>query len=163
MMYNIPRILDCEIIILQQMSYKLYNAPSQLAAGTKIEVLLRFTDLPVELVKLPRDQWQSPEYLQKHPLGKIPTLETPEGCIFESNSIMRYIARKDGKFYGSSPAETASIDQWLEFANTQLQPTLAQVGYPLFGYVQVTKEEFEEGKKDLIETLKVVDKYLKDH
>ena len=56
------------------MSYKLYSFTSQSSAGFKVEVLLRFLDIKVEFVNLPFDQWQSPEYLQKHPLGKIPTL-----------------------------------------------------------------------------------------
>lgn len=145
------------------MSYKLYNPISPLAAGAKVELLLKFTDLQVEFVRIPKEQWKSPEYLAKHPLGKIPTLETPEGCIYESNSILRYFARKVGKFYGETPAETASIDQWLEFANTQLQPNLARVAYPTLGYLPTTKEAYEAGRKDLLEVLKVIDNYLKDH
>ena len=33
------------------------------------------------------------EYLTKNPLGKIPTLVTENGPLFESNAILRYIAR----------------------------------------------------------------------
>ena len=33
------------------------------------------------------------EYLAKNPLGKIPALETENGPLFESNAILRYIAR----------------------------------------------------------------------
>lgn len=86
------------------MSLKLYNPINPVAAGAKIEVLLRFFDFNVELVRLPLAEWKSAEYLKKHPMGKVPTLETPEGCIFESNSIMRYFARKAGKMYGTNAA-----------------------------------------------------------
>ncbi len=85
--------------------------------------------------------------MKKHPLGKIPTLETPEGCIYESHSIMRYIARKVGKFYGNTPAETASIDQWLEFINTQVAPYLSKVYYALLGYAPSTKEQYDAARK----------------
>ena len=34
-----------------------------------------------------------PEYLDKSPLGKVPALETPEGFISESRSILEYIER----------------------------------------------------------------------
>ena len=42
------------------------------------------------------------------PRAQVPTLETPEGGIFESNAIARYIARKADKgLLGSTPIETA--------------------------------------------------------
>ena len=34
-----------------------------------------------------------PEYLDKSPLGKVPAIETPEGFISESRSILEYIER----------------------------------------------------------------------
>ena len=37
-------------------------------------------------------------------MGKVPTLENPEGCIFKSNSIKRYFARKAGKNDGTNVA-----------------------------------------------------------
>jgi elongation factor 1-gamma len=133
------------------MSYKLYSPQNYATAGAKVELLLRFIDLPVEIVRIGWDQIKSPEYLAKHPLGKVPTLETPEGCIFESNSILRYLARKAGKLYGNSPAETASIDQWLEFLNTQLSPINPRVIYLTFGFAQpTTKDSYEAGKKDYL-------------
>jgi elongation factor 1-gamma len=133
------------------MSYKLYSPQNYATAGAKVELLLRFIDLPVEIVRIGWDQIKSPEYLAKHPLGKVPTLETPEGCIFESNSILRYLARKAGKLYGNSPAETASIDQWLEFLNTQLTPINSRVVYITLGfYPPTTKDSYEAGKKDYL-------------
>jgi elongation factor 1-gamma len=86
------------------MSLKLYSPINPVAAGGKVEVLLRFFDFKVECVRLPLNEWKSAEYLKKHPWGKVPTLETPEGCIFESHSIMRYFARKAGKMYGTNAA-----------------------------------------------------------
>jgi glutathione S-transferase len=129
------------------MSFKLYNAANPISAGAKVEVLLRFFDFNVEFVRIPLAEWKSPEYLKKHPWGKIPTLETPEGCIFESHSIMRYFARKAGKMYGTNPAETASVDQWLEFINTQVNPNLARVHYAILGYFPVTKEQYDAARK----------------
>lgn len=142
------------------MSYKLYSPQNQITAGTKIELLCKFIELPVEVERIPWDQIKSAEYLKKHPLGKVPTLETPEGCIYESNAIMRYLARKVGKFYGNTPAETATIDQWLEFYNTQLSANHPRVLYGTLGYMPVTKEVYEAGKKDYIAVLKIVDAVL---
>lgn len=121
------------------MSYKLYNPVNIISAGSKVEVLLRFFEFNVEFERIPGTEWKSEAYLKKNPFGKVPTLETPEGSIFESHSIMRYFARKANKMYGSTAAETASIDQWLEFINTQVNPSLARVHYAILGYFPVTK------------------------
>jgi elongation factor 1-gamma len=91
----------------------------------------------------------------------VPTLETPEGSIYESAAILRYLARTAGKFYGNSPAETATIDQWLEFVNSQFNPNNPRTVYGILGYSQVTKEQYEAGKKDFLDVLKIVDAQLK--
>jgi glutathione S-transferase len=62
--------------------------------------------------------------------------------------------------YGSNPAETAQIDQWLEFTNTQVQGFLGVINYAIFGYYPSTAERYEEAKKSLIEVLKIVDTHL---
>ena len=81
------------------MSYKLYAPQHQLSPGIKSELLAKFIDIPIEFERIPFDKLKTPEFLAKHPLGKVPTLETPEGCIYESNAILRFLARKAGKFY----------------------------------------------------------------
>jgi len=142
------------------MTCRLYSPQSQLTAGVKVEIFAKFIDIPVEIERIPFDKWKSEEYLKKHPLGKVPTLETPEGCIYESGAILRYLARKAGKFYGKTPAETATIDQWLEFYNTQLAANHPRVLYGTLGFFTVTKEMYEAGKKDYLETLKIVEAQL---
>ena len=43
------------------------------------------------------------------PTGKVPVLETPQGTIFESNAIARYVARlrSDADLYGRTFYESA--------------------------------------------------------
>eukprot|EP00919_Chromeraceae_sp_WS-2016_P048350 GHVR01114528.1.p1 GENE.GHVR01114528.1~~GHVR01114528.1.p1 ORF type:complete len:119 (-),score=0.61 GHVR01114528.1:91-447(-) len=74
---------------------------------------------------------------------------------------MRYLARKAGKMYGSTHGETANIDQWLEFLNTQIQPNAARIHYAIFGYVATTKEQYDLARKELSESLKCLDSCLK--
>jgi len=71
------------------------------------------------------------------------------------------LARIAGKYYGNTPAETAYIDQWLEFLNTQFYPSNARTLYWTLGYVTITKEQYEAGKKDFLDVLKIVDAQLK--
>ena len=51
-------------------------------------------------------------------MGKVPVLETAEGCICEAGAIARYVARirADTNMYGSSFFEAGLVDQWVEFA-----------------------------------------------
>lgn len=69
-----------------------------------------------------------------HPCNRFPSLQTEEGNIFESHSIMRHIARceKSGaKLYGNSPYEQSQVDMWLDFAATEIdahtQPFLMEL------------------------------------
>jgi elongation factor 1-gamma len=125
------------------MSLILHSPKSHVTSGAKVEVVAKFLGINLEFNRIPPTEWKSPEHLKRHPLGKVPVLETPEGHIYESLAIVRYLARKAGKMYGSTPAETAQIDQWLEFNNSQLQPYLAAIVYVVFGYLPSTPEKYE--------------------
>jgi glutathione S-transferase len=66
------------------MVFKVYaNQNSEL---TKVLVTAKYSGINVEVA--PGEV--TPELLAKNPTGKIPTLETSEGVIFESNAIVRY-------------------------------------------------------------------------
>ena len=69
-------------------------------------------------------------------------METEEGPIFESLTLLRYLARKAGKMYGSNAMETAQVDQWLEFFNTQVMPCLGLIYRTTFGYSVAPKDRF---------------------
>lgn len=75
----------------------------------------------------------TPAYMEKcHPLGRCPVLETPDGCIFESNSIVRYLARldtTDAKLYGGSVFEASQCDSWLDFVATEMESHVVQFLY----------------------------------
>lgn len=138
----------------------MHSPRSNVTHGTKVEVVAKFLGIDLELNRIPPTEWKGAEHLKRHPLGKVPVLETPEGCIFESLSIIRFLARKAGKLYGGNAAETAQIDQWLEFTNTQLQPYLSAINYTVFGYFPSPQDKYEEAKKSLQEVLKVLDCHL---
>jgi len=125
------------------MTLTLFSPKSLISAGTKVEVVAKFLGVNLEFNRIPATEWKSPEHLKRHPLGKVPVLETPEGCIYESLAIVRYLARKAGKLYGSTPAETAQIDQWLEFNNSQVQPYIAALIYVVLGYLPSTPEKYD--------------------
>nr|POE90892.1 isoform 2 of elongation factor 1-gamma 2 [Quercus suber] len=53
---------------------------------------------------------KTPEFMKMNPIGKVPVLETPDGPVFESNAIARYVTRvkADNPLYGSSLIEYVS-------------------------------------------------------
>ncbi|CAA0809854.1 Probable elongation factor 1-gamma 1 [Striga hermonthica] len=79
---------------------------------------------------------KTPEFIKMNPIGKIPVLETPDGCIFESNAIARYVARSnpDSPLYGSSLIDYGHIEQWNDFSATEIDANIASWLYPRFGF-----------------------------
>lgn len=58
-------------------------------------------EVKLSVVTNPKDK----EFLSKSPLGKCPALETTQGVITQSNSIIRYLANLSQKLYGSNDFE----------------------------------------------------------
>ncbi|KAJ6389797.1 hypothetical protein OIU77_028006 [Salix suchowensis] len=76
------------------------------------------------------------DFLKMNPIGKVPVLETPEGPVFESNAIARYVTRlkADNPLYGSSLIDYARIEQWMDFAATEIDAGISKWLYPRLGY-----------------------------
>ncbi|CAI0375116.1 unnamed protein product [Linum tenue] len=69
---------------------------------------------------------KTPEFLKMNPIGKIPVLETPEGAVFESNAIARYVAKlkADNPLFGSTTIEYGQIEQWIDFSSLEIDAPL---------------------------------------
>ncbi|MBW9104754.1 glutathione S-transferase family protein [Paraburkholderia phenoliruptrix] len=75
-----------------------------------------------------------PAYLSMNPTGKIPTLVDDDFVLWESNSILRYLALQYGAaspLYPSEPRLRASIDRWLDWSLSTLQPAERPVFWTL--------------------------------
>lgn len=78
---------------------------------------------------------KTPEFLKMNPIGKVPVLETPDGPVFESNAIARYVTRlkADNPLYGSSPIEYGHIEQWIDFASLEIDANIGHWFRPRMG------------------------------
>jgi glutathione S-transferase len=68
---------------------------------------------------------REPEYLTMNPNGRVPTLVDGDFVLWESNSIMRYFAlayRPQSSLYPQAPKLRASVDRWLDWTLSTLQP-----------------------------------------
>jgi glutathione S-transferase len=71
------------------------------------------------------------DYLAMNPNGRVPTLVDGDYVLWESNSIMRYLALvhgKDAALYPADPRTRAAMERWLDWTLSTLQP----VERPLF-------------------------------
>lgn len=99
----------------------------------------------------------------KSPVGKLPVLETPSGeKIFSCYAAARFIAglRRDTGLTGSSPAEAALIDGWMDWASQELELPACVWFYPVAGYMPFNKNSYEKSKQDLAKALKVLNDHL---
>src|SRR5215204_751796 len=59
---------------------------------------------------------QTPEYLALNPNAKVPTLVDSDTVIWESNTILRYLAAMYAPHLtGSSPAEVTEVERWMDW------------------------------------------------
>lgn len=70
-------------------------------------------------------------YLKLNPSGKVPTLVDGDAVVWESNSILRYIANRHATpLYPSDPAARSQVERWMDWL-------LASLNGP---YVAIFKE-----------------------
>ncbi|GHA55073.1 thiol:disulfide oxidoreductase [Amylibacter ulvae] len=102
--------------------------------GWKIAIALEEMglDYNLNLVDIGAGDQFKPEFLAISPNNRMPAIvdhDGPDGetiSIFESGAILQYLARKTGKFYGTSPRQAIEIDQWLMWQMGGLGPMAGQ-------------------------------------
>ncbi|TIN20445.1 MAG: glutathione S-transferase family protein [Mesorhizobium sp.] len=104
---------------------------------------------------------QTAEYKALNPTSKVPTLVDGGTVIWESNTILRYLAAFGGEqLNGATPAERTEVERWMDFLLAAVNP-----GYlAAFKGAKLTPEEqtaeYKEQVKDLVAQLKIVDGHL---
>ncbi|KAK9834888.1 hypothetical protein WJX81_006700 [Elliptochloris bilobata] len=143
------------------MTLKLYTYPGNKNAfkaliaaqyvGTKIEV--PSFSMGVDNKK--------PEFLKLNPNGKVPTLETPTGGVWESNAIARYVARLSDKgLFGASAFEEALVEQWIDFTTTELDAPLLSWILPILGHWPYDKKKEEGAIAAVKKAMALLDRHL---
>jgi len=89
---------------------------------------------------------KDPFYLEMNPNSLVPTLQEDDGFIlWESNSIVRYLAAKHGagRLEPTSPQDRARASQWMDWMLTVCAPAI----HPLFwGIVRTPPEKQDHAK-----------------
>ncbi len=66
-----------------------------------------------------------PDYLAMNPNGRVPTLVEADYVLWESNTILRYVAQKygaDGAFYPKELRSRCQVDKWMDWILSSYQP-----------------------------------------
>lgn len=88
-------------------------------------------------------------------------METDEGCLYESNAIAYYVAAAHKpELLGNGAFESALVQQYMGFADNELNGPIAAWYYPLAGYTPINEALMKKGKEDLIKSLTILDKIL---
>lgn len=85
---------------------------------------------------------RDPDYLAKNPNALVPTIEEDDGfTLWESNSILRYLARTRGAgrpIYPADPREAADCERWMDWQLAALNPPMTTI---FFTYVRIPEPE----------------------
>jgi len=65
-----------------------------------------------------------PAFRAMNPHGKVPVIDDNGIAVWESHAILRYLAARYGKtpFWSEDPARRSQSEQWMDWAQTTLQP-----------------------------------------
>lgn len=143
----------------------MYKLLGRQTSGNVQKVLFLFEEMGAEYEREDYgrlfENTQTPEYKAMNPTSKVPTLVDGDVVIWESNTILRYLAAVAGRQYtGATPAECTLVDRWMDFL-------LAAVNAPylaIFKGAKLAPEEraadFDAQAKDLVAQLKIIDGHL---
>ena len=101
-------------------------------------------------------------YAEKTPTTTIPFLETKNGNISESISIETFLAKKyKPEILGTNAFEKAKINQWIEFANCEIQNSAKEIIYPIFRGKKLENKGNDNEDKKFKKYLILLEKELK--
>ena len=117
-------------------------------------------DLPLESINLEEKEKRN-SLVQRTPTTTFPFLETSNGNISQSTAIIYYLCQKyKQELLGENPFEKGKIMQWIEFANCEILRCNKSIIYPIFGWSEFIKEDYDKNNNKLKEYLRLMDKNL---
>ena len=116
----------------RQKPFELYYWPTP--NGWKISIMLEECGLPYAIrpLDISKGEQFAPAFLKISPNNRMPAIVDPDGpggrpiSVFESGAILRYLARKTGKFYPRDERARVAVDEWLFWQMGGLGPMAGQ-------------------------------------
>ncbi len=105
-----------------------------------------------------------PEYLALNPNGRVPTVIEDDFVLWESNSIVRYLASTlgTGTLWPTDARVRARAERWMDWQLTTMGPAMVPVFWGLVRTPEAERDHAAIGKaRDHLETVfAIVDRYL---
>ena len=143
----------------------MYKLLGRKTSGNVQKVLLMLEELGVKYERQDYgrqfENTTTAEYKALNPTSKVPTLVDGGTAIWESNTILRYLAAKERPaLTGATPAERSDAERWMDFLLAAVNP-----GYiAAFKGAKLTPEEqtaeYKEAVKDLAAQMAIADGHL---
>lgn len=106
----------------------------------------------------------TPEYRAKNPNGRVPTIDDSGFVLWESNSIVRYLAMQYAPdlLYGSDIKTFASASRWLDWENNELLPPQHDMAMHLIRLPESQRDPHALAKacKNFAQALRIADNQL---
>jgi glutathione S-transferase len=109
---------------------------------------------------------QDPEYLAMNPNGLVPTVQDGDLIIWESNTILRYLATTRGgaRLYPTNPAARTQVERWMDW---QLATVNAPMTTLLFGLIRKVPPHTDptalaEARERGLKVFQILERSLKD-
>ncbi len=143
---------------------KLYGNPWSNAAR-RVQMLCEELKIPYtyETVDLMQGLQYAPEFQRLNPNSKVPVIDDDGFLLWESNTIMRYLAdkHKAATWYPTEPKARAIVEQWLDWNQTRIGPEAGKLMFNMhFAGDKRNDQSIEDGKKWLLKILPVMNSVL---
>lgn len=109
------------------MAVRLYHAPNSRSA--RVRWLLEEIGADYDVTVVTREERSSDEHRRRHPLGRVPALETDEGTLFETAALCLHLAERHpeaGLLPPEGSFDRALVYQWISVGLTEIEPFLAE-------------------------------------
>lgn len=85
-----------------------------------------------------------PEFLRMNPHGRVPVLRDGDTIVWESHTILRYLAGRCASqaLWPAEPAARSHVDRWMDWSLASLQPAFMGL---FWGYFRTPPERWERG------------------
>jgi glutathione S-transferase len=104
---------------------------------------------------------QTDEYRALNPNAKVPTLVAGDTVIWESHSILRYLAAMYGPaLTGATPAEKADVERWMDWLLAGVNSLYVAIFKDAKKPPEERGAEFAAQAKELAELLAIADRHL---
>ena len=130
--------------------------------GYKVRLLLHQLEIGYERIELDivQGETRTPEFLEKNPNGRIPTLELDDGeRLWESNAIQFYLA-EGTPFLPEDRLERARVLQWMNFEQYSHEPYVAVVRFWTHQGIADDKPDLAERRSKGYDALAVMERHL---